>query len=205
MNCRGHNKRKVIVENYFVKPVAHIKLLNGQTIQSDAGSDIEDSYFIFECVSKSSGEKKYINCGRPTANDFCDLIGAKLPPIFNPLKTNVISEPKGNKTISTNNITSNWNPVRKQLYNATMLLICAWNAVPNTPLFNIKDELETYVTTEPYFSRIKSINTILSKKGITMRDIIDDLSKNNNLRNYKFDLLIDKLKEKQIKQYFEHE
>lgn len=35
MNCRGKQTREQIVKNYQVIPVAHIKLLAGQTKRSD--------------------------------------------------------------------------------------------------------------------------------------------------------------------------
>ena len=84
-----------------------------------------------------------------------------------------------------------------------MLLIAIFDAKPDTPLFVIKEELETYVDREPFLARIKAINTIISKTNKTMRDIIDELGKNNDLKSFSFDLLIPKLNEKNIEQYFE--
>ena len=48
MECRGYDKRKKIVKEYNVIPVAHLKLLSHQTKHSDAGSTIKDEYYIFK-------------------------------------------------------------------------------------------------------------------------------------------------------------
>ncbi len=207
MDCRGHKKRKLIVQNYSVTPVAHIKLISGNKIISDAGGDISDSYFIFTCKSNVNNMEEVIYCGKPTAQDFCKMTNQELPKLFNPL---IVSNKFDNKHIQSNQQKSNnkpqkWNETRLQLYNATMLLITIFDAKPNTPLFSIKAELETYVTYEPYFSRIKAINTIIHKSNKTLRDILDELGQVNNLKEYSFDLLVSRLKEKNIQQYFENE
>lgn len=43
MNCHGHDTRVRIVENYNIRCTAHIRLLNGQVIRSDAERDITES------------------------------------------------------------------------------------------------------------------------------------------------------------------
>ena len=63
MDCRSTEKRQWIVENYTVKPMAHIQLLAGQTKHSDAGATIERDYYIFEAVNNENGEKEIIQCG----------------------------------------------------------------------------------------------------------------------------------------------
>ena len=205
MNCRGERKRAYIVNNYYIEPIAHLKLLNGRTIHSDAGGDITDSYFIFRCVDKRNKDIiKLIQCGRPTAQDFCQKIGKNLPPIFNPLAENYQIQENREFFYHNDNgiINAKWNPVRKQLYNAVMLIISAWQATPNTPLFNIKIKLEENIEEEPKLSLVKSVNTILCHANTTLSDIIESLSRNNNLRDFSFNLLIRILTENKIEQYF---
>ena len=48
MECRSTERRQWIVDNYNVVPIAHIQLLAGQTKHSDAGSMIENDYYIFK-------------------------------------------------------------------------------------------------------------------------------------------------------------
>lgn len=49
MKCRGNEKRKEIIRNYLLHPIAHVKLLAGQEKISCAGSlvKITDTYYCF--------------------------------------------------------------------------------------------------------------------------------------------------------------
>ena len=61
MDCRTQERREQIVNDYNVVPVAHVKLLTGQTKHSDAGQMINDKYYIFHAFPKLGGEKKLSN------------------------------------------------------------------------------------------------------------------------------------------------
>ncbi len=184
MDCRGCEVRKRIVKNYDVEPLAHIKLLNGTIVHSDAGSDIIDSYFVFKCTEKKTGKHETIYCGRPTAEDFCKLTGKRLPAIFNPLQEH--GKTSGGSLNERDSKKIRWNPVRKELYNATMLLIVAWNAKPDSVLYSIKDEIEKQIDREPCISQIKSINTILCKGHTTMKKVLHRLEAKNEIKKYSF-------------------
>ena len=48
MYCRGHATRLKIIETYKLVPLGRFKLLNGQSVISDAGKrDIIDEYTVF--------------------------------------------------------------------------------------------------------------------------------------------------------------
>ena len=86
MNCHGHDTRVRIVENYNIRCTAHIRLLNGQVIRSDAERDITDTYYIFECVNKNDdNDVDRIVCGTGAARDLLQLANITAPPIFNML------------------------------------------------------------------------------------------------------------------------
>ena len=86
MECRGEKKRIFIVQNYIVKPICNLKLLNGQKIPSDAGGEITDHYYIFEAIHKIYKTKSKIICGSCVAEEFRKLLNLKeLPKLFNPL------------------------------------------------------------------------------------------------------------------------
>lgn len=193
-----------------VKPLAQLKLLNGKVLPGDAGKKIKDVYFIFECKSKNSSNLEYIYCGRFVAEDFCNMTNHTLPRLFNPLaKENSNDDHLDNVDYGGENDylinTMEWNEARKQLYNAVMLIISAWDAKPGTPLFEIKEFLEndSYIQCEPPISKIKAVNTILNNSSKTMREIINELNINNNLKKFSFDLLINELRENNCDQYFE--
>ncbi len=79
----------------------------------------------------------------------------------------------------------------KQLHDAINLLVVCWNTVLGEPLKNIKAEIEQYSYKEPYLRQIKAVDTIISRdrRRRTLRKMLDELSVNNNIRNFSFDAL----------------
>ena len=201
MNCRGYKTRKSIVRDYEVKPEAHIKLLANQQKHSDAGATIEDEYYVFSAKRKTDGQKEVIQCGMGAARDFLELINHKGLPIFNPLVGNshVNIRQEYDKRGSGNLQPEQWNETAKQLYNAIMWLIILWDAKPDTPLFDFKDEVIKYKTYEPFESKIKRVNTTIKNgsKGKTLTQMINGYKTENDIRNEicNFDILKNKIRE----------
>ncbi len=124
-----------------------------------------------------------------------------LPPLFNPLKTISVEHSSHGDNSSHKN---SWNKTRKQLYNCTLLLIMYFgNSPTNKALFSIKRELENpnYLDYFPK-KQIKSINTYLSKVGITFQFVLNEMRKNNKIREFKYDLLIEYSNKLGITQHF---
>ena len=214
MNCRGHETRQSIVQNYKVKPEAHIKLLANQKKHSDAGATIEDEYYVFSAISKRDGEREVIQCGMGAARDLLKLINHKGLPLFNPLVGNNHENPETNQSNNgkMNSQKERWNETAKQLYNAIMWLIILWDAKPDTPLFNFKNEVIEYKTYKPFESKIKRVNTTIKNggKGKTLTEMINVYREDNDLKETtcKFGILqnkINNMKDKQgntIESYF---
>lgn len=204
MNCRGHDKRVEIVNNYEVNCVAHIMLLAGQEIYSDAERIIENDYYVFICVHKMTGEKDKIICGGGAARDFFLLTHTSPPPIFNMLH---ILNPCTNLDLLNNRGASNkniekWDPAAKQLYNAIMILIVAWNLKPG-PIYDYLEEAKTYKNYKPFLYRVERINKILHRNHTTMTKVIQKLrEKNKNIKKYDFDLLSKILQDDGKESYF---
>lgn len=197
MDCRGHNRRIQIVQNYDVIPEVHLPVMNGITIKSDAGNDISKTYFIFTCIPKTTGKKETIICGRTTANDFSKLTGKELPLLFNPLINaplvggiNANAARLGNHN---NHPHIKWNKARKQLYNATMLMILYTGNKPDPfqPLFGIRRDIEKYPNYSVQIRHVKALVTVLKKFKTTIPKVIDKLEVNNMMIAYNFDLLAD--------------
>lgn len=188
MNCRGKEQRNWIVENYYVKPVAHIQLLKGQTKHSDAGQIIENNYYIFEAKNKTNEDiVETIQCGIGAARDFLRLLNHSGLPIFNPLhERNEFSQNNEqiNKSKGSAETNIKWNPKAKQLYNAIMWLILIIDARPQTPIYNIRDKVLKFKYKEPFDSEVKSINTMIrnSFKNRTLTEKINQLKIENNIR-----------------------
>lgn len=199
MNCRGHETRVDIVEKYHVTPLVHLRVLEGMKIQSDAGGDITDTYYLFRCIHKETDEEDLICCGEPTARDFSELIPAELPRLFNPL-----IDDDGNAHGGCNGGgEQRWNRERKQLYNAVMLFILWRKNRPHNVLFSLSNELVQNVDMRPSLKSIKAVNTLYEQYHTTARNMIDDLSVQNRIRAFEFDLLISRLQQIGIEQRFE--
>lgn len=195
MECRSTERRQWIVQNYNVEPLAHIQLLAGQTKHSDAGATIEKDYYIFEAVHKGNGKKEVIQCGMGASRDFLKLLNHEGLPLFNPLHGDGGNDGEhrgdgagGRRTQET------WNPTAKQLYNAIMWLIIAWDAKPGTPLFEFRSDVVKYKRIEPFGWKVRRVNSAIQRggKGKTLTEIIDGFRQNNDVRDdlCQFDLLI---------------
>lgn len=202
MNCRGHARRVAIVNEYEIICEAHIRLLNGQTIRSDAEREIEHDYYVFICNHKEHGNKEKIICGGTAARDLLSLTNQVAPPIFNMLHE--FQEQHGGHGGGQQGSTKmQWNPAAKQLYDAIMILIIAWNLKPG-PIYDYLDEAMKYHNCEPFAYRINRINKILKRRGVTMQDIVESLRNSNpDLRNYEFGLLSDILNRENIESFFD--
>ena len=201
MNCRGHETRQRIVTDYEVQPEVHIKLLKNQQKHSDARATIEDEYYVFSAKRKTDGKKEVIQCGMGAARDFLELINHKGLPLFNPLvgDAHVNNRKEYDNTGSGNLLTEKWNDTAKQLYNAIMWLIILWDAKPDTPLFEFKDEVCRYKKFEPYDNRIKRVNTTIKNggKGKTLTEMINGYRTDNDIRDEicNFDILKNKIRD----------
>ena len=199
MNCRGTKTRQKIITEYNVEPIAHIKLLKGQSKHSDAEATIKDEYYIFKAIRKSDGRTEIIQCGMGAARDFLNMLGISGLPLFNPLtekntnETNTISNRVGGRHAKIDD----WNPTAKQLYNAIMWLIIAWDAKPNTPLFEFKDDIEKYKKFNPFDWKIKRVNTVIANggNGRTLTEIVGIFRENNNIKDSicDFSLLVERM------------
>ena len=201
MNCHGLDTRVRIVEYYIIKCTAHIRFLKGQ-IRSDAERDITDTYYIFECVIKNdNNDVDRIVCGTGAARDLLQLANITAPPIFNMLHE-VDGGGEGGAGGGNQHQVEEWDAAAKQLYNAIMILIIAWNLRPG-PIYNYLEEARRYRHCAPFANRVDKINQIIHRHGTSLRDILNQLAQNNNIRNYEFNLLEDILHNDGIVSYFE--
>ncbi len=202
MNCRGERRRQQIVNNYYVKPIAHLRLLNGQTKRSDAEANLSDTYYIFECKLKSNVNNiETIICGSGAGKHFLQLLSQESPALFDPLKSHEVG---GSGAGGGDTIEDKWDSTAKQLYNAIQWLIICWDIIPRGPMIAIKEEVVRLHNQKPTFSQIKAINTILSKdhRKRKLTEMINEFSKTNEIKRYEFDLLTQEIEEKGIDSYF---
>ncbi|MEQ2527555.1 hypothetical protein WMO40_12640 [Bacillaceae bacterium CLA-AA-H227] len=202
MKCRGEESRIKLVNDYQLKPVAHVKLLNGQTKKSCTGDILTDSYYCFTYKNKVTKSEGSLLCGTHAATHFLSLLGHAPLRQFNPLSSIAVGGNNGNSPTSTS---VRWNPTAKELHNAINLLVICWNTTIKGFVGDIKRELEKNPDKEPHLSKIKTINTIIKhdKKQRTLQQMISELRQNNQtLRNFSFNNLNQLLIKKEIDSFF---
>ena len=202
MNCFGEQKRTHIVKNYEVKPIAHVKLINGQEKTSCTQQKLSDSYYCFEYVSRTDiDDKGTFFCGSHAANDFLQKASIQPLPLFNPL-----ASPESGRSVSTIGVggSDQWNPLSKQLNEAINMIVVCWDIVPKGPLADIQSNLVRYKSSEPFPSRVKAVNTVLSydKQGRTLQQMINQLRQKDRVRQFNFNLLNDILASQNVISHF---
>lgn len=205
MNCRGDNSRIRIVQENEVVPIAHVRLLNGQSKKSCTGDRLTKSYYYFSYKNRNNTSKEgYIVCGSHAAEHFLSLLNAKPLKEFNPLT----SDPEKNTSSSYINDNGSdkirWHPLSEELNNAINLLLICWNKIPYGKLLEIKLDLDKYPSFEPFFWKIKHVNSCISKdaKNRTLMEMIEELRIDNpNLKSYSFPNINAELKKNGIKSF----
>lgn len=125
-----------------------------------------------------------------------------LPKLFNILKSNnIVSE--NVKIQKSDNDSFAYNEASLQLYDAIMIIMSIWNIKSQSPIFYVLKSVKQNMFEDPKLSNIKSINTMLKNGKTTLRQMLNKLSEKNNIKDYKFDLLIKELKLLKVEQYFE--
>jgi hypothetical protein len=204
MHCRGEDRRIQIVEDYDVKPIAHLRLLHGQEKHSDAEAKLTATYYIFECTLKLDRKiKETIVCGEWAGEHFLKLTNQESPPLFDPLKTFGTGK-KGSGVKVAGSQDDQWNKAAKQLYNAIQWLIVSWDIVPTGPILKIKDEVVKSYRNAPTLGQIKGINKIISSdyRKRTLTEMIEEFGKTNTIKSYDFSLLASKLEERGLQSFF---
>ncbi|WP_333679852.1 hypothetical protein [Dyella sp.] len=192
MYCRGESTRREIVEKYKVQPIAHVKLLDGQTKKSCACAPLTDQYYCFAYESHTNPKDKgSFYCGEPTAKHFLELIKHPVLTCFNPLVSDATSGGWGGGDGSAASPSKKWHPTAKQLHDAIQLLIVAWETSPGGALLEIKNGLEKFCDREPFPGKVKAVNTIIGydKQKRTLSQMLAELAERNRIREFHFDRL----------------
>ena len=185
MKCTGEKRREQICREYDIKAIGCYKLFDGREIESDAGGNtITDKYYLFQCIHKKTRQEEMIQCGQPTAKHICNLCGIELPSEFNPF-LEVNGGGGGGSGGSGGKGTVRWHKSRRQLYNAIMLFITRYGTSlkPDSPIFKIKNEIESDVTEPVKSNYVLGVNTIIGKYNTNITKILNDLSKKERLEH----------------------
>ncbi|EGR1752563.1 hypothetical protein [Vibrio parahaemolyticus] len=199
MKCRGTESRQRIVDNYTIKPVAHVKLLNNQQKLSCTNITLTNSYYCFDYTSRTDpSDKGTFYCGDHAANEFLEMAGLDPLPLFNPLVSSGTGGGGGNGETST----TKWDPLAKELNTAINMLVVCWDVVPGGPLADIQANLREYYYSTPFPSKVKAVNTIIGNDGRTLQEMIDALRGTNNIRKFQFKLINKVLESESVESNF---
>ncbi len=178
-------KRGNLYLNYDMLSCVSICLFEGKTVKSDAGEKtIKDRYYQFMFENKrDKKDVQTVRCGYPTAREICDYYGQDLPTEFN-----VFAAAGGGAGGAVGHGHVNWNPARRQLYNAIMLMVTRFNmngGIIIEILAEVKMDPEDAVSNE----WVKSVNTIMDKYRTSMPEIIAYFARHGDVRRFRFDEL----------------
>lgn len=189
--CRTKERRRELIKKYDIFPLAHLKLVNGQTKLSAAGDTITDQYYCFTYKNRiNENDNGSFFCGLFVANDFLDILNLNSLPLFNPFHSgthNTINKIEIN--VEKSNKDNSWNALAKEAFIAINILIMVWNIVPYGKLEKILNDIVKYPKSEPYSWKIKEINRIIgfdiSKRTLT--EMINELiSMDKRIKQYQF-------------------
>ena len=199
--CRTRERRRKLIQEYEISPLAHLKLLNGQKKLSAAGDVITDQYYCFTYKNRTNeNDNGSFFCGLFVADDFLDILKLKPLPLFNPFISN--TDTAIYKTIENVKNNNTWNTLAREAYIAINILIMVWNIVPYGKLEKILNEIVKYPNSEPYSWKIKEINRIIgfgnSKRTLT--EMINELiSMDERIKQYQFSGMIKVLEKENVK------
>lgn len=203
--CRSPETRKKLAQEYEIKPIAHVRLLNGQTRKSCTKDLITDSYYCFSYRRKNGTESGTFICGTYAANHFLELINHPKLPLFDPLVSETTRAGAKSESCGNDNDKEKWHPAARQLDNAINLLVVCWDLKEvNHVLQEIKTELLMTKNRAPYPRWVKAVNTIISRdrQGRTLQQMIEELRKNNKIRHFDFGLLNEILLKNNVEKSF---
>lgn len=198
-SCKGPECRKQKVKEYEIRPIAHVKLLTGQSKISCTGQKLKDAYYLFDYQHKTNKQDNgSFYCGTVAARDFLTLTKEKPLELFNPF----IEPPRPFNEASD----SKWSAEALELYIALHLIIICWDMPIYGRLIKIKRSLEKKPYLKPHYDDVVFINNVIGKdsKKRTLTYMLEELRENNQaLYAFQFPRLTYWLNQNKIMSKFE--
>ncbi|WP_113224620.1 hypothetical protein [Escherichia coli] len=175
---RGNDIKDAIVRDFIIQPVAHLKLITGQTKTSYSGYPLTDQYYCFSFKKRSDENcTGAFFCGRDVAKDFIRRIGCTELPLFNPMKsdTSAAIERSGSGSGSSG-ITVKPNADKKLFIDAARLLMTLWDSTSKgqTPLASVLNEaISGGIDKPPEIRHVVAVNTMLGNTKNTLTGLLD--------------------------------
>ena len=196
-SCRGQEKKEAICRKYYINPVLHLKLLKGQEKEGCCGK-LTDQYYIFEYRPRGDykSNPKHFFVGKDCAESFLKIIKHSPLPLFNPIRQLGLNNSEGQNQEGRESNKNTIPPFNKELINAINLLCIAWGTIPQKSFKKIIDFSKS--SSQPNYKGLIWFNEILTKKDYLLRNFINDLKEQNDLREFPFTRLNQYLNEQGV-------
>lgn len=193
-SCRGREKKQALINQYELKPIAHLTLLNNQEKQGCCGK-VTNRYYAFKARNRSTDEVESFYVGYDCAEQLLDLIGHEKLRLFNPLQS-LQSKSVNISDIRRENILSDAriDPLNMELSNAINLLCTTWEQPPRLTLLSYLDYIRQRPSDRTQNFAIIKFNNILGKDrvGRTLSQMIEELRKDNpTMKHFSFPLMLE--------------
>lgn len=197
-SCRGKEKKQALINQYELKPIAHLTLLNNQEKQGCCGK-VTNRYYAFNARNRSTDKVESFYVGYHCAEQLLNLIGHEKLRLFNPLqslqsKSVNISDIRRENTLSDARI----DPLNLELSNAINLLCSTWGQPPRSTLLSYLEYIRQRPGDRTQDFAIINFNKILGQdKGgrggrgrRTLSQMIEELRKDNPaMKHFSFPLM----------------
>lgn len=193
-SCRGKEKKQALINQYELKPIAHLALLNNQRKQGCCGK-VTDRYYAFKATNRSTNEVKSFYVGYDCAEQLLELIGHEKLSLFNPLQSTSINIGgiRGKNTSSHPLIA----PLNIEMSNAINLLCITWEQPPQSTLLSYLEYIRHNPSRPTKDFAVIGFNNILGKdrRRRTLSQMLEELRKDNqHMKHFSFPLMLDILK-----------
>ena len=190
LDCRGGKNKEAIVRDYFLTPLMHTTLLEGQEKLGCCGK-LEREYYIFRAKHKKENTEFCFFMGKHCAEKFLLLINHPKLELFNLFTSEINNESEDNNPNNeSNNLIRDIHPINKELIDAIYILNASWNRLPAllVSIIEFTHKKESIIN----IRGIKWLNEklVYDKQKRTMTEIYLNLKKENKrIRAFSFEKL----------------
>lgn len=195
-SCRGEERKRKIVAEYDIRPLFHIKMIEGQDVLEGCCGKVSDRYYHFEATSKVTKDVESFVVGYDCAEQLLDMAELEYLPLFNPLSHKGSGSGSGSggsqQVKSGVNGKASMAPLNNELSDAIHLLCMSWKGVPRGRLLSSLDFIRRLPGIPTKNFSIVGLNEVIAKdiRQRTLAQMIDDLRKQSpGLRSFEFPLM----------------
>ncbi len=190
LKCSGDANKREIVNEYWIKPVSRLRLLNGQIVDGCCGP-LESEYYLFLATHKKNNNKEEVFAvGTHCAKEFLRLTKNNPLPLSDLFKFQ--GQPGVKGVVSNNDSSKKMHDLNRLLILAINVLCVSWRQEPKSLILKIL-LFTNSKPDEPNYNGILIFNKIIQKdrEKRSLTFIYQELKINNNIKDISFSPLHD--------------